>query len=367
MAIRFSHVLALGLTAGIGIWMATGTTVVMGQATDENSTPPPAERMKAKLSLPFAVKVETINATLRTPFLEMRGRTQADTRVEVHSETSGIVNKRPVSEGMFVHKGDLLCSLDRGAREARVLQANAALAQANIDYKAANELNNKGFSAANRVVALKASRDSASALLQEAELELERTDIRAPIDGIIESPLTEMGAMLGVGKVCATIMAPDPMLAIGAVSESNIQAVKIGQAANVSLVTGQSVQGKVSYIASSADPDTRTFRVEVELPNPDFSLKDGVTTRTLLQLAEEKAHFVSPGILTLADNGNIGLRGVDEDNKVVFYPVELIGGDTQGVWLKGLPDEVTVITVGQDFVKDGRTVNPVSEAAGGLQ
>lgn len=363
MAIRFSHVLALGLTAGIGIWMATGTTVVMGQGTGEGSTPPPAERVKALGSVPFAVKVQTLEATVRTPFLEMRGRTQADTRVEVHSETAGVVRTRPATEGMFVRKGDLLCSLDRGAREARVLQANAALAQANIDFEAASKLNNRGFSAANRVIALKATSDAAKAQLQEAELELERTAIRAPIDGIIETPLTEVGAMLGVGNVCATIMAPDPMLAIGAVSESNIQAVKIGQTAVVNLVTGQTVEGKVSHIASSANPDTRTFHVEVELPNSDFDLRDGVTTSTQLQLANEKAHFVSPGILTLADNGDIGLRGVGADNKVIFYPVEMIGGDTKGVWLKGLPEKVTVITVGQDFVKEGRVVHPVFETA----
>ncbi len=363
MAIRFSHILALGLTAGIGIWMATGTSIVMGQGTGEDSPPPPAERVKALGNVPFAVKVETLTATERTPYLEMRGRTQAATRIEVHAETAGVVRARPASEGMFVRKGDLLCSLDRGAREARVLQANALLAQANIDYEAATKLNDRGFSAANRVIALKATRDAASAQLQEVELELERTEIRAPIDGIIESPLTDVGAMLGVGKVCATIMAPDPMLAIGAVSESKIQDVKVGQSAVVNMVTGQSVEGKVSYIASSADPDTRTFRVEVELPNPDFALKDGVTTSTLLQLGKQRAHFVSPGILTLADNGDIGLRGVDADNKVVFYPVEMIGGDTKGVWLKGLPEKVTIITVGQDFVKEDRVVHPVFETA----
>ncbi len=361
MAIRFSYVLALGLTAGIGIWMATGTTVRMGESTGEDTPPPPSERAKAKLAAPFAVKVETLEASVRTPFLEMRGRTQADTRVEVHAETSGVVAERPVSEGSFVRKGDLLCSLQRGAREARVLQANASLAQANIDFEAASKLSGKGFSATNRVIALKAVRDAAQAQMQEAELELARTDIRAPIDGIVESPLTEVGAMLGVGKVCATIMAPDPMLAIGAVSENNIQNIEVGQSAVVNLVTGQSVEGKVSFIASSADPDTRTFRVEVELPNPDLTLKDGVTTSTQLQLADQKAHFVSPGILTLADNGDIGLRGVGADNKVVFYPAEMIGGGTKGVWLKGLPDKVNVITVGQDFVKEGRVVQPVYE------
>lgn len=363
MAIRFSHILALGITVGVGVWMGTGTTVVMGQTDSENATPPPGERIKEQTQKPFAVQVRTLEARTRSPYLEMRGRTEADTRIQVTSETNGKIVKRPVREGQFVQKGDLLCAIDRGAREARVLQANAALAQASIDYEAANKLSNKGFSATNRVIALKAARDAAKAVLQEAEIELERTEIRAPFDGVIEAPLAEIGAMLTTGSACATLMAPDPMLAIGAVSEANIQSVKLGQKAEVSLVTGQRVFGTVRYIANSADPDTRTFRVEVELPNHDFALKDGITTRTKLLLDEEKAHFVSPGILTLADNGDIGLRGVDADNKVVFHAAEIIGGDTEGVWLKGLPDAVTVITVGQDFVKEGRLVQPVFETA----
>ena len=363
MAIRFSHILALGITVSVGLWIGSGSTVVMGQANSKDATLPPAERLKEKNDDLFAVQVRTINAQTRMPYLEMRGRTEADTRIEVTSETTGKIINRPVSEGQFVRKGDLLCFIERGAREARVLQANAALAQANIDYEAANKLNNKGFSATNRVIALKAVRDAAKATLEEAEIELSRTEIRAPFDGVIEAPLAEVGAMLSVGSACATLMAPDPMLAIGAVSETNIRSVKLGQTAHVVLVTGQEVDGTVRYIASSADADTRTFRVEVELPNHDFALKDGITTRAKLLLEQEKAHFVSPGILTLADNGDIGLRAVDNNNRVIFYPTEIIGGDTEGIWLKGLPEKVNVIVVGQDFVKEGRLVQPVFEAA----
>ncbi|WP_102867566.1 efflux RND transporter periplasmic adaptor subunit [Pseudovibrio exalbescens] len=363
MAIRFSYILAAAIAGGVALWMSSGTIVVGGQGANENSVPPPAVRVEAENEEAFPVRVERFKAQLRRSYLDLRGRTEADTKVEVRAETTGQVEKRLVQEGQRVKSGDLLCVLDRGAREARVLQANAQLAQAQLDFEAANELSGKGFTANNRVAALKAARDAAQAELREADIELSRTEIRSPIRGIVESPMVEMGTILSVGQICATVIDPDPMLAIGAISETNISRVYLGQPARIELVTGDVVEGKVRYIAPSADPDTRTFRVEVEIPNPDGTVLDGITALTQLKLPEQKAHYMSPAYLTLNDNGVIGLRGVDESNTVVFYPVEVIGGDTEGVWISGLPEEATIIVVGQDYVSAGKTVKPVFETA----
>ncbi|MTI16719.1 efflux RND transporter periplasmic adaptor subunit [Rhodobacteraceae bacterium RKSG542] len=361
MTIRFSYILAAGITASIAVWMASGTVVVGGQGQTEGSVPPPAERLKLAQSEKQSVRVKTLVAMPREATLEIRGRTEADTKVEVRSETTGRVEKRYVSEGQVVKPGDLLCLLDKGAREAKVLQANALLAQAELDFAAASSLKDKGFAADTRVAALKATRDAAKAQLHEAELELSRVEIRSPGHGMVESPMVEVGSILQTGQICATIIDHDPMLAIGQVAETSIMDVFLGQEAEVSLVTGQTVPGKVRYIAPSAQADTRTFRIEVEVANPDLTILDGITAVTSLKLPSEKAHFTTPGILTLDDKGNVGVRAVAADDSVVFHPVEVIGGDTEGVWLKGLPETVNVIVVGQDYVKEGQFVVPVSE------
>jgi len=122
--------------------------------------------------------------------------------------------------------------------------------------------------------------------------------------------------------------------------------------------------GKVRYVSPSSEPDTRTFRVEVELPNPDGIARDGVTAVTRLALPVEKAHKISPAILTLSDEGIVGVRAVDGDDKTAFYPVKVLGGEDDGLWVGGLPEEVTVIVVGQEYVGDGETVQPVFETAG---
>ncbi|WP_428642575.1 efflux RND transporter periplasmic adaptor subunit [Roseibium sp.] len=363
MHVKFSYILATGLTAAIGAWMYSGTMVIGGVGDSEHATPPPALRISETTVKAFRVKVERLIAEDRRAVLEVRGRTEAEAKVAVRSETTDDVVELPAHEGEHVSAGDVLCVLDRGTREARILEAKAALAQAELDHAAATQLKNKGFGTQTRLAAVKAQLDAAKARLKEAELELEHTVIRSPIDGVIQSPLADVGAQLEQGGICATVVDADPMIAIGEVSELNIGDVSLGMQATVELVTGETFHGKVRYISPSANPDTRTFRIEVELPNPDGEARDGVTAVTLLPLASEKAHKISPAILTLNDAGQVGIRAVDENNRTVFYPVRVLGGEQDGMWIGGLPDEVVAITVGQEYVSDGELVEPVFETA----
>jgi membrane fusion protein, multidrug efflux system len=363
MHLKFSYVLAFGLAVGIGAWMYTGTVVTSGQANSANATPPPAERQAPAADAPFKVQVVTMSASQRNAVLDVRGRTEANAKVQVRSETAARVVERPAQEGSRVAVGDVLCKLAKGTRQASLLEAKAQLAQAELDHSASQELSTKGFSAQTTVAAAQAALDAARARLEEAKLELERTTILAPIDGIIESPMANIGARLNVGDICATVVDTDPMTAIGQVSEVDIAKVELGMPAIVDLITGEKLEGKVRYIAPAADTDTRTFRIEVELPNADGKARDGVTALTHLPLASEKAHKITPAILTLNDAGQVGLRTVTQDNITKFYPVTVLGGDTDGIWVSGLPDTVTVITVGQDYVTDGQTVEPVYETA----
>ena len=363
MTIRFSHILAVAITAGVAGWMWTGTYIEGGRADAENATPPPAERSSAQDATPFRVAVRDIEAQQRSSVLVIRGRTEAEAAVAVRAETSGRVAERRVTEGHRVERGDVLCVLDKGARQAKVLEAEARLAQARLDHSAATQLQDKGFAAQTRVAALKAAMDAAAAMLEEQQLELSRTVITAPIGGVVESPMAETGTILSTGQVCATLIDADPILAIGQVSERDVGKLKLGQAAEVELVTGETVNGAIRYIAPASDDATRTFRVEIEIANPDGAVRDGITATARVPLALQKAHRLSSGILTLDDAGSVGVRAVSDDNTVAFYPVTILGGDTEGIWVSGLPDTLAVITAGQDYVTEGQTVDPVRQMA----
>ncbi|WP_316859650.1 efflux RND transporter periplasmic adaptor subunit [uncultured Cohaesibacter sp.] len=364
LRIKGSYGLALLVTAGIVGWMSTGTTVFSGQET-EGTTPPPALRDKSQQGAAFRVAVESFTARPRQSSLTIRGRTQADTKVTVRAETSAIVRARHVEKGQWVHKGDLLCELDVGSRAANVAKAEAALKQAEFDLNAKETLAKKGFASETQLASLRASKDASVAALKEARLELERIKIEAPIDGLVYSDPAEVGDQLSSGSACAVLMDPDPMLIIGQVSERDVAKVEVGSRAAVSLVTGEKISGKVRFVSSVSDTETRTFLVEVQIPNPDRSLRDGVTALADLELPTIMAHLMSPAYLTLSDEGLIGVMRVVDD-KAQFTPVTIIANDGKGVWVTGLPDTANVVTIGQEYIKTGQPVVAVETIDGKL-
>ena len=362
MALRLkgSYGLALLFTTGIVGWMATGHAVVSGQE-NELAAEPPAVRNKQIEAEAVRVAVNHSKAQMRDSVLTIRGRTESDSKVTVRAETTAIVRNRPVKKGQWVKAGELLCELDEGSRAAALAQAEAALAQAEFDLNAKQTLAKKGFAAKTEIAALTAQRDAALASVKQARIELERIRITAAFDGVIQGPLAEVGDQLTVGSGCAVLMNPDPMLVVGQVSEREIRQVRVGAMAQVTLVTGEAIQGKVRYVSTASDIETRTFLVEVEVPNPDRALRDGVTALAQLSLAPTKAHLMSPAHLTLSDEGLIGVMLVS-DGVARFTPAQIIGDDAGGIWLAGLPEEIDVITVGQEYVKDGGKVKAVAES-----
>ena len=349
--------LAVVIAGTIAAWMWTGTFVISGSA-EEAQTRPPAERSEADTAL-FQVRVLKLGAEERKQTLTMRGRTRANATVEVAAETTGRVAERPVDRGSVVAKGDILCRLDPGVRDAELAKAKAEAAKAKLDFDAATKLQGRGFESQTRVAATRAAMDAANASVAAAEQEKERANIRAPFAGVVEDPLSEIGSVLSIGQLCATVVDSNPIIVTGQVTERDIAKIDSGATADVTLVTGEKVTGVVSFISRTANPETRTFTVEIRIPNDDLALRAGVTAEAEIPLPGVKAHRLSPGVLTLSDEGALGVRTVDEAGIVAFQPVKIAGEDNEGFWVIGLPDDVNVITVGQDYVIEGQKVDPV--------
>lgn len=312
-----------------------------------------------------ALSVRTVTYTMEPLPLEvaLRGRTEAKSTVNVMAETQGVVATMHVQKGDRVAVGDPLCTLEQGTRAAAVAQAEAALAQAQQDYDTNAALREKGLAPANTASALQAGLRAAQAALENAEAELARTEVTAPIAGIVQDPVASVGTMLAGTTPCATVVQFDPMLFSGSVPEVHIGRAQTGLAATIKTVTGQTAEGEVTYIAVSADPQTRTFPVEIEIPNADLSLRDGVTAEATVTLGTVPAHLLPQSALTLDDEGVLGVRAVGSDGRVAFHPVTIVKDSREGVHVTGLPPKVDVITVGQEFVKAGQKVDATNVTA----
>lgn len=315
----------------------------------------------------FAVIVERIHERELESAVVLRGRTAASRQVEVRAETTGAVVSEPPRRGSVVSAGEVLCELDPGTRaaslaeaEARVVEARARLSEAESNFETATRLTAEGFRAQNTVASAEAALQSAlagveaaSAGVAAARAELARLTITAPFDGVLEQDAAELGAFLSAGGLCATVIQLDPMLVVAYAAEAQIDRLATGAMAGARLSNGQQVVGQVTFLARSADPATRTFRVEVTVGNPDFTIRDGMSADLLIAATATRGHLVPGSALTIDDDGTLGLRLVDADNRTLFAPVTVLRDAPQGFWVSGLPPVADVVVVGQEYVTNG--------------
>ncbi len=135
----------------------------------------------------------------------------------------------------------------------------------------------------------------------------------------------------------------------------------VGDEAEASLATGETVRGRIRYVAPVADEYTRTFLVELEVDNAAGDLRAGGTAELRIPAEEVLAHRVSPSLLTLDDAGNVGVKIIDKDGLVQFVVADIALSTSDGIWLAGLPETATIITVGQGYVASGTAVVTVPE------
>jgi multidrug efflux system membrane fusion protein len=262
--------------------------------------------------------------------------------------------------------------------ESRLVEARAKLAEAEINARAATSLSKGGYASDTRVAATTAAVETAragvssaqsgvtaanagirgaEAAVEAAEREIERLTLAAPFDGLLETDTAELGALLQPGASCAVVIQLDPIKLVGFLAETDVDKVSVGAIAKALLASGRETLGRVTFLSRSADPLTRTFRVEVTVANDGLNIRDGQTAELMINTAGKPAHLLPASALTLDDDGRLGIRAVNAQMQAEFMPVTLQRDTVDGVWVDGLPEAVDLIVVGQEFVTDGVAVD----------
>ncbi|MFN3846475.1 MAG: efflux RND transporter periplasmic adaptor subunit, partial [Paracoccaceae bacterium] len=219
-----------------------------------------------------------------------------------------------------------------------------------------------GFATETRRIGAEATLEAARAGVQSARSALDairadiaRLTVSAPFEGLLETDTAELGSLLQPGSACATVIQLDPIKLVGFVPEAEVDRVNVGAMAGARLISGREVQGRVTFLSRSADAATRTFRVEVTVPNADLAIRDGQTAEMLIAADGVMAHLLPASSLTLANDGTLGVR-LAVAGVARFAPVTVLRDTLEGMFVTGLPDEATVIIVGQEFVTDGTQI-----------
>jgi len=349
-----SWLVSAGIVVAITLWMMTGSGD--GGASEEilaDDTPRAAPQ--------FAVRTRSQVAEEVVRIITVNGSTAPARTVEINAETDGRVVETGVDRGQRVSEGGIIVRLDERGREARLAEARATVVQREAEYEARQRLKAESYVSDAQLKEGLALLESARASLKQAELEIDNMYIRAPFDGALQERHVEIGDFVSAGDPVATFVDDRSIIVTASVSEFDAKYVKRGEEARARLATGEEVDGIVRYVAPVADAATRTFTVELAVDNEDGALRAGMSAELMLPAETIFAHRVSPSLLTLDDEGNVGIKILNDEGVVEFYPADVSLTTPEGIFIEGLPTTATIITVGQGFVTEGSYVDGVPE------
>lgn len=356
--IRFHKIAAVAVFLLTATWVATGEFTSVGSAADESAPQRPVEAEQTPVIV-RTVAVVTPPRISHSRAIRVSGFTAPDKRTTLATRSAGVIEELPITLGGEVKAGDLVLRLKSEGREAAVETARQLLSQREAEAEAARRLAAQGslprLQLDNALSALAQARSQ----LEAAEAELDRLILRAPFDGVVDRVDVELGASVASGAQVATILNLDPIRTIGEVSERDLVHVRTGNRATVRLVSGTDFEGEVRHVSREASAATRTFRVEVAAANADGAIPAGMTAELTLRSAAVEGTVLPRSVVTLSDDGDLGIRAVNADNVVVFYPIDLVDDTANGLVLGGIPTDARVIVAGQELISDGDTVNPV--------
>jgi multidrug efflux system membrane fusion protein len=350
-----SWLTSAGIAIGIALWLMSG------QGIEEEMPGAVADDVSAAEDVRTSVRVRSQVAEEVTRIINVNGKTAPARVVEINAETDGRVVAIGVERGERLDQGQVIVRLDERDRRARLAQAEATVKQRELEFDARKKLQNESYVSEAQLQEAAALLETARADLARTRLDVENMVIRAPFDGALQDRMVEIGDYVKTADPVATFVDERKLIVSANVSEFDAHHVIKGNPASARLATGQIVEGTIRYVAPVADEATRTFTVELEVDNTAGEYRGGMTAELMIPAETIFAHRVSPSLLTLDDEGNLGIKTVNELGQVEFHIADIAMSSSEGVWIAGLPHSASIITVGQGFVNEGAVVNSVPE------
>jgi multidrug efflux system membrane fusion protein len=344
--------LSVFLFIALLIWMASGDVRVA-------ETDAPEKEQAEETSLP-AVQVEQRLASIYQPGLLLQGQIEPWQSVSIAARVPGTVESLNVNLGDRVEAGQVMARLSEDGRQAEVARWQARVRKLEADLAAARRLRARELTSESEILTLESEMATARAELANARLAIDHLTPKAPFAGVVNHKSVDEGDLVQVGSAMFELVQIDRLKAVGQVPQQSVSSVAPGQQVTIETLDGNSLEGQVRFVASAANPDTRSFNVEIDIDNPERKRVAGGSATLRIALPEVQAMFVSPAYLSLGDDGRPGVRHVNEDNEVEFTTVRLLSVTTDGAWVTGLPPEIRLITRGAGFVSLGQKVRPVS-------
>ena len=276
--------------------------------------------------------------------------------VSIKSQQAGTVTAILQQQGTSVQQGEPLLRLSDEGRTALLAQARANLTLKQSELASARTLGESKFSSETELTRLQSELARAEAEFESARLALAQIEPAAPFSGVVDRRHIEVGDVVQAGSELLQLVQIDPLKVTAQIPQQHVGALTPGQSVKLHLLGGKELTGELSFISYAADTATRSFYIEVTVANPERLRIAGGSATVEVQLEPVQAHHISPALLRLDHDGKLGIAVVDEQQQVVFYPVDILTADNEGAKVTGLPERAQIITQGAGFVQPSDTV-----------
>lgn len=352
-----SWLISAGMAVAVVLWLISGQ---FGDNPEIATTSIVTDAARSASKNAVRVRTQSAENVMRT--ITVNGKTAPARIVELAAETDGRVEYIGAKRGASLERGDIIARLDERDRTARLVQAEATVKQREVEFEGRAKLKSRSYVSEAQLQEAVAMLEAAKAELTRARLDLVYMTIRAPFGGALLSRIVEVGDFVKRGDPVAIYVDNRTIIVSANLSEYDARFVDVGDNAQATLATGETVRGRIRYVAPVADEATRTFTVELEVDNADGALRVGGTAELHIPAEVVFAHRIAPSLLTLDDAGNVGVKIINDAGKVEFVVADIVMSSNDSVWLAGLPQTATIITVGQGYVTNGSVVAAIPES-----
>lgn len=352
------RIAAFCVLAAATAWVATGEFSSVGSAQESTGQETPTVNVPVAENTPVLRTVAAVDPVFidHARIIRLSGTTAADKRVALAARVDGVIATLGLLKGGTVAQGTVVLTLEGPETVAQAKIAEIALAQRERELEVAERLYAGGNTPEIQLTNARSARDAAAAELARARAAEDRLQLKAPFSGIVDAVDVELGEWVQTGTPVATILSLDPILVKAEVSEIDLGSIAPGSKAVIRLVNGTEMEGVVRLVSREASAQTRTFPVEIALPNPGNALPSGMTAEVLLAADPARAVVVPRSVITLAESGELGVRVVGPDNIAQFAAVTIIDDTPDGLVVTGVPEGTRIIVAGQDLVRNGDKV-----------
>ncbi|QYA25091.1 efflux RND transporter periplasmic adaptor subunit [Gramella sp. MT6] len=311
------------------------------------------------------VSIQTITDTLFKHYAEVQGNVATDENIIIYPEFSGILTDVRVNEGDRVSKGQVLARIDDGGLQNELAQLEAQERLAKTTYERQERLWEQNIGSEMQYLEAKTNYEALQSSVNRLKSQLDKTVVRAPFSGVVDEVISEQGEVVSPGQnQLFRLISLDKMYVEADVPENYLSKISKGTEVKVNIGSvGREFEGKISQVGNNINPNNRTFKIEVAVPNENDLIKPNqIATIKLNDYTSENAIVIPESSIQKNAQGESIVYVLEQENEKNFGTAKKVIVETGLVYndsieiKQGLESGQILITDGAKNIRDGQEV-----------